>query len=117
LADLEVVVPNIKERQFLLTNLIRDPVEPTRFKWKINLEGIGRYLKYIIKFYIENGHYSGPTLFIYGEKSDFVREHDFVGIKRVFPNVRFQKVPEAGHWLHADAPEFFADRVVEFLLE
>jgi pimeloyl-ACP methyl ester carboxylesterase len=115
LPDLEAVVTDLKVRQFLLTNLIADPSGPNRFKWKINLAGIENSLQHILGFKIESGNFDGPSLFIYGTKSDFVVEKDKPSIMQFFPNVTFQSL-DTGHWLHAEDPLGFSNAVVEFLL-
>ncbi|KAI6182840.1 AB hydrolase-1 domain-containing protein [Aphelenchoides bicaudatus] len=116
LLDLEDVVPHLKTRQFLLTNLVLDSSGGSnRFKWKINLAGIGNSLQHLFEFKLEGGKFEGSSLFIYGTRSDFVNEEDKPLVKRFFPNATFKSV-EAGHWLHAEAPEAFVDNVVEFLL-
>lgn len=64
LPDLEEVVPDLKVRQFLLTNLVVDPSGSNRFKWKINLVGVGKSLQHVIGFKLESGKFDGPTLFV-----------------------------------------------------
>lgn len=114
LLDLEQVVPDLKVRQFLLTNLVMDSSGPNRFKWKINLAGVGNSLQHVIGFKLDSGKFDGSTLFLYGENSDFVQENDKSAIKRFFPNVVFKSIA-SGHWLHAEQPTLFIESVVEFL--
>jgi pimeloyl-ACP methyl ester carboxylesterase len=114
--DLEEVVPDLKVRQFLLTNLTLDLSGPNRFKWKINLNGVGKSVQHMIGHKIEKGKFSGPTLFIYGTKGDFVQDSDKPAIRDFFPNVIFKAV-DTGHWIHAENPALFIDNVVEFLLD
>jgi pimeloyl-ACP methyl ester carboxylesterase len=33
----------------------------------------------------------------------------------VFPQAQIQTIAEAGHWIHADQPEEFLRRLLEFL--
>lgn len=115
LPDLEAVVPDLKVRQFLLTNLVMDSSGSNRFKWKINLAGVGNSLQHVIGFQLESGQFTGPTLFLYGTKSDFVKEQDKEDIRKFFPNVTFQSL-DTGHWLHAEDPVAFSNSVVDFLL-
>lgn len=115
LIDLEQVVPSLKVRQFLLTNLVVDPSDSGRFKWKINLAGIGKSMSHILVFKLDEGQkFDGPALFVYGEHSNFLVESDKPDIERCFPKVVFRKLP-TGHWIHAEAPELFVDTIVEFL--
>jgi pimeloyl-ACP methyl ester carboxylesterase len=113
LVDLENLVPDLKVRQFLLTNLVS--IGPDQFRWKINLVGIGNYLPEILEFKLENGSFDGKTLFLYGEKSEFFETRDKDSIRKFFPNVVFKSV-DAGHWIHAEKPDLFVSSVVDFLL-
>lgn len=114
LIELEEVVPDLKVRQFLLTNLVVNSSGPNQFRWKINLDGIGNCLREIFEFKLQDGSFDGPTLFLYGNRSDFFKESDKDSIRKLFPNVVFQSV-NAGHWIHAETPDFFVDSVIEFL--
>lgn len=58
-------------RQFLLTNLVEDN---GRFRWRVNLRAIIRNLPNIVGDFPLNGSsYPGPTLFVGGSKSDYIR--------------------------------------------
>ncbi|KAE9551182.1 hypothetical protein FO519_005595 [Halicephalobus sp. NKZ332] len=112
--DLAHVVTDLPTRQFLLTNLTMD--EQTRnLKWKPNLEAIGNHIEHVLRFTIDSGAFGKPTLFVYGEKSGYIKEKDFETISRLFPQVQFKSIPNAGHWAHADNPSAFVDFVVDFI--
>ncbi|KAI6207992.1 AB hydrolase-1 domain-containing protein [Aphelenchoides besseyi] len=117
LTDLEAVVPDLSVRQFLLTNLIADSANRNHFKWKINLKGVGRSLDHVLNFRVESGSFSGPCLYVYGQKSDFVRNSDLTEIRNFFPNAQIEGIANAGHWLHAEQPSEFVDICVKFLSE
>ena len=36
-------------------------------------------------------------------------------IRRLFPRARIARIPEAGHWLHAEQPQAFLELVEAFL--
>lgn len=58
-------------RQFLLTNLVE---ENGKFRWRVNLKSIIMHLPHIIgHFPLNREEFVGPTLFIGGEKSDYIR--------------------------------------------
>ena len=57
----------------------------------------------------------GPALFLTGALSHYVRPEHREVIRALFPKARFARIPEAGHWLHADAPRAFEDTVRIFL--
>ncbi len=102
-------------RQFLLKYLIRDP-ETGRFRWKFNLQAIEKNYERIAGWPAIEGTYDGPTLFVRGERSDYVREDDLPIIQRYFPYARLVTIEGAGHWVHVDAPEAFLEIVTNFLL-
>lgn len=60
-------------RDFLITNLIRD--EAGNFTWRINLETLDRcFHNGVANFPSTEGmHFDGPTLFIGGSKSDYLK--------------------------------------------
>jgi esterase len=54
-------------------------------------------------------------LFIKGSDSGYIKENDFVAIRKIFPHAQLTTIPGTGHWLHAEAPREFARIVIEFL--
>lgn len=59
-------------RQFLLTNLIEFGAGD--WKWKFNLENILKNYPHISSFpYINDEQFLGPTYFIGGDESDYIR--------------------------------------------
>jgi pimeloyl-ACP methyl ester carboxylesterase len=60
--------------------------------------------------------YFGETLFIYGEKSNYVQQDEFDEIKTIFPEAQFVGLPNAGHWLHVEQAEMFMNETLKFLL-
>lgn len=108
-------IDDARIRAFLLQNLTG---EAGRYRWRANLAVLHAAMGDILGFPdLPAGlHYDGPTLFIHGERSDYVRpdEHeDF--IRGRFPNAQFYEIADAGHWLHADQPEVFTRVVTTFL--
>lgn len=57
----------------------------------------------------------GETLFLKGERSDYLREDDEAEIKRLFPDSRIETVSKSGHWPHFDNQNEFINKVVSFL--
>jgi pimeloyl-ACP methyl ester carboxylesterase len=87
-------------RQFLLSNLARGE---DGFRWTLNLRAIRRAMDTLTGWPDVDGRYDGPTLFLAGERSDYVTEAAQPAIDRHFPEARTERVP-AGHWIHAEAP-------------
>jgi len=59
--------------------------------------------------------FPGPALFLGGGRSDYLRPEHRPEIERLFPAATIETIPEAGHWVHADAPEAFVAAVNRFL--
>lgn len=59
--------------------------------------------------------YDGPTLFLKGANSDYIKEKDQPRIKEHFPKSVLVSLKDAGHWLHAEQPEAFVESAKAFL--
>ena len=60
-------------------------------------------------------HFDEPTLFLKGEKSNYITSEDEALIEAHFSNAIIKTVKNAGHWLHAENPTQFYDEVIMFL--
>ena len=89
-------------RAFLLQSL-----DLEAHQWRLNLEVLERDMDLITGFPEIGGQFDGPTLFLSGKNSDYVRPEHRARIKALFPKARFAKIPGAGHWLHAERPRAF----------
>jgi esterase len=108
-------IPSPGVRQFLLKGLGRNGEKDLR--WKFNLPVISeKYADVLLPIELEFP-FEGPTLFISGGKSDYVLKKDHAEIRAGFPQAQFYVIAEAGHWLHADAPDAFLAEVRRFLLD
>jgi len=103
-------VPDPAVRAFLLSNL-RFGASPA---WRIGLAEIASALPEI-EGWSGAGVYGGPTLVLRGEQSDYVRPEHRALFRALFPAARFATLRNAGHWLHADAPDAFIATVNAFL--
>ncbi|MBM4255344.1 MAG: alpha/beta fold hydrolase [Deltaproteobacteria bacterium] len=106
-------LPDLTLRQFLLKNLERN--EGGSFQWRINLDGIHRNYHEMLKTFAANGTFAKPTLFIRGENSGYIRDHDLVTIREIFPAAQLTTIANTGHWVHSEAPQEFARIVIDFL--
>lgn len=61
---------DMAERQFLLTNLVE---VDGRFVWRVNLEALAQHVDKILAFPPRQESYPGPTLFLLGGNSQYVR--------------------------------------------
>lgn len=97
-------------RAFLLQSLdIREK------RWRLNLEALRREMPRILSFPEVSGHFDGPVLFLSGARSTYVLPEHRARIRALFPRARFAKIPDAGHWLHAEKPREFEAAVAAFL--
>ena len=85
------------------------------FEWKMNLPVIHRDYANILEPPTQDGPFEGPTLFIRGENSGYVKDEDILRIQELFPLSALRSIPDAGHWVHADQPEVLKGIVMEFL--
>jgi pimeloyl-ACP methyl ester carboxylesterase len=76
-------------------------------KWRLNLDVLAREMPQILSFPEVTGEFDKPTLFLSGANSDYVKREYREGIKALFPQAQFAKIPGAGHWLHAEKPREF----------
>ncbi|XP_062552504.1 sn-1-specific diacylglycerol lipase ABHD11-like [Armigeres subalbatus] len=103
-------------RDFLITNLVKSPDDGS-FRWRINLDALERnFISGVARFPdVGKIRFEGPTLFIAGEKSDYIQQKDIPVIKQLFPNSEIRFVEGAGHWVHSEKSAEFAKLVLDFL--
>jgi len=101
-------------RQFLLTNLERDEASEG-FRWQVNLRVLTEALPELAKSSIgENERFGGPTLFLRGENSDFVKDDDRPAITRHFPASQLMTIADAAHNVHVQNKAAFVSAVAYF---
>jgi pimeloyl-ACP methyl ester carboxylesterase len=84
-------------------------------RWKLNLTVLEAEMPKIVGWPGTQGTFPNPTLFLTGASSQYVRPEHREAIRALFPKARFAKIPEAGHWLHAEQPRAFEETVRVFL--
>lgn len=102
-------------RQFLLKNLAFDS-STRRYSWEMNLDVLEADYDRLNEAIWADAPFDGPTLFVRGERSDYITSGNESGILQLFPRARIESISDAGHWVHADAPEAFGKVVLDFLL-
>jgi pimeloyl-ACP methyl ester carboxylesterase len=106
-------IPEATVRKFLMKNLARN--DSGKFRWKMNLEIIDKNYARINEELPSNIQFNKPTLFIRGENSEYIQMSDLPFIGQIFPKAELMTIKNAGHWVQVDAPEEFADAVLDFL--
>ncbi|BES99793.1 unnamed protein product [Nesidiocoris tenuis] len=109
---LEKDIQNEGLRKFLLVNLIK---EKDKFRWKINLNGISKERNLELMPEFVDATFDKPTLFLCGERSDYVPHDHHKKIYKIFPKSRFEYFQDTGHLPHAERPEQFLRVASEFL--
>lgn len=107
-------VPDPDLRAFLLQNLVSGD---GALRWRLNLEALADHMDEIMGWpaAVQSRRYDGPTLFLAGGASDYVRPEYHDAIRAHFPRAEIDAIPGAGHWLHAEQPVAFLARVEAFL--
>lgn len=106
-------VPEAPIRQFILKSLERD--EDGAFRWRLNVPAILHNYDDLRLAVCDGCQYAGPTLFIRGEKSNYIAERNHPEIAAKFPNSDIATVAGASHWLHAERPQEVATLIRDFL--
>ncbi len=101
-------------RMFLLQNLV---FNTDHYDWRINLSSLAANMQYLIGFpTVPDGtQFDGKTLFLRGEKSDYILPSHHPIIHQLFNKVQINTVANAGHWVHADQPAALIEQVRGFL--
>lgn len=110
---LQKKIPDFAVRQFLLKNIKRS--KEGGYQWKMNLPVIYEHYSEVLAAITSDEIFEEPTLFLNGGRSDYVNDSNIPGIKALFSDVQFKTIEEAGHWIHADAPDQFLSIVKSFL--
>ncbi|WP_298776565.1 alpha/beta fold hydrolase [uncultured Shewanella sp.] len=97
---------------FLLKSLIK---QNNNFIWKMDVGQLKRSYNDIIDWPYHDKKYTGPSLCIRGEESDYVKKAYTQDIIRQFPAIEARTILGAGHWLHAQKPLIFNRLVKDFL--
>jgi esterase len=84
-------------------------------RWRLNFDVLEAEMAKIVGWPDTPGVFDGPTLFLTGAESHYVRPEYRDTIRAQFPKARFAKLPGAGHWLHAEKPREFEEAVRVFL--
>lgn len=107
--QLENTIHDERVRLFILKNLYRKT--RSQLDWRLNLSDINQNIDYIFDGISSYTQYNGPALFIKGEHSDYILDSDKPKIIQCFPKAIFQTVLGAGHWVQADNPEGFLEKI------
>jgi esterase len=112
--QLEQTIGDAVVRNFLLQNLIKTDAG---FVWQVNLPALASNMSELLGFPDagEPVAYAGPTLFVAGGRSRYIKDEHRPLIARLFPHVEHAVIAGAGHWAHAERPTEFLAEIRRFL--
>ncbi len=106
-------VHEVGTRMFLLKNLYW--IEKGQLGLRINLEVLKENVSEVGEALPIHAIFEKDTLFLRGDKSEYIGESDEAIIQRHFPNSEIVTIANAGHWLHAENPKDFYEAVINFV--
>lgn len=113
-AVLNEYITDFGTKQFLLKNIYWKDDESKQMAWRFNLETITKEYNNI-SVEIPDGTSDTDTLFIRGEKSNYILDSDIDLIKQHFSHYQLKTITNSGHWVHAEQPDAFLNCVMEFI--
>lgn len=105
-------VSEVGTRLFLLKNLYW--IEKGQLALRINLDVLKENVHEVGEALPIHSKFDKPTLFLRGDKSEYVMPNDEGLIKQHFPLAEIETISNAGHWLHAENPSDFYETVINF---
>ncbi len=112
-AELKKYISNLGTRQFLLKNLYW--IEKGKLAFRFNLEILSEKMEEVGENISASDIFDGPTLFLRGDRSEYMVKDDLPEFKKHFPKAEMETIDNAGHWLHAENPEQFFEKSMVFL--
>ncbi|CAA0119726.1 Esterase YbfF [BD1-7 clade bacterium] len=92
-------------RQFFLKNMSK--TDDGNWRWAIGVDELINAYPDIADSPTFDMPYSGPSLFIKGELSDYILESHREAISQRLPNASLKIIQGAGHWVHSEKPAMF----------
>jgi esterase len=106
-------LPDAGTRQFLMKSLYW--VEQGQLGFRFNLPVFNAQVENIGEALPEGSNFTGPVLFLRGDRSKYIREQDLALIEKHFPHYEIKTINNSGHWIHAENPAEFLAYTLEFL--
>lgn len=106
-------VPDFGTRQFLLKNLYWK--DNGQLDLRLNLEVLKENVSEVGEALPTHLLFDKDTLFLRGDRSEYIALSDEDIIKRHFPKSILITIKNAGHWLHAENPNDFFEETLNFI--
>lgn len=109
-------IPDDTVRKFLMQNLVQD-MQSGYLRWQINLDILGQSIPAMMDFPLPEDlePFANPTFFLAGGASDYLLPKHEPAIKRLFLDHDLFRIEGGSHWLHAEHPTLFLQKVGGFL--
>lgn len=111
--ELKRFVSDFGTRQFLLKNLYWK--DNGQLALRMNLEALKENVSEVGEALPSHLKFDKDTLFLRGDRSEYITLSDEDLIKRHFPKTKLITIKNAGHWLHAENPDDFFDETLNFI--
>ena len=105
-------IPELGVRQFIMKNLKR---LENGYEWKMNINAIESNYGELISGLTFSNDIKVETLFIRGEKSDYIDLESYYKVRSTFVNSHLETITDSGHWVHAEQPDEFLKRFTKFI--
>lgn len=110
---LKQYIPEVGVRQFLMKNIHLQ--DDGKYAFRFNLKVLTDVYESLVGGNLTDGVFEKPTLFLRGDRSNYILDEDFGLIHAHFPNSKIVDIRNAGHWLHAENPKDFFNEIVNFI--
>lgn len=111
-AELRKNISDLGTRQFLLKNMYW--IEKGKLAFRFNLDLLSGKMEEVGENITTSDSYDGPTLFLRGDRSEYIAPGDLPDFRQHFPQAEMETIDNAGHWLHAENPEQFFEKSMAF---
>lgn len=126
---LQPLITDFTTRAFVMQNaVVTSTIQPDgtssqTVQWRSNVPLLHAALPGMAEFTLspaladgaQPAPFTGPTLFVGGGNSPYLREAQRPEIERLFPRAELTWIPQAGHWVHVERPREFVDTVAPWL--
>lgn len=105
----------IKEKgvvQFLMKNVYRK--DKQKLAYRFNLEILQKKYNEVVTTFTTTKTFSKPSLFLKGSNSNYITPEDNMLVNKNFTNAQISSISNAGHWLHAENPQEFYTKTLQF---
>ncbi|MBI3517897.1 MAG: alpha/beta fold hydrolase [Bacteroidetes bacterium] len=113
-AILSEYITDFGTKQFLLKNIYWKEDETKQMAWRFDLATITKEYDNI-GVSVNSFKSNTQTLFIRGEKSNYITDTDEKEIASLFSDYQLKTIANSGHWVHAEQPDAFFNCVMAFI--